>query len=559
MSEQDFKTSGLPPPLPRPLLPPRIVGTGENAPSGDEVLGLPLGRRDTAALLALAFLADVCLYRAWGGTGGAVLLVAALAALLILKGRPAAARQLRAGAAILALAAALVWSAWWLAVLVAAVSTFSLAVRLWRPEWTLVESLPASAASIIHAPLRLVGHVVACRAALRTAERKPFPAKVIVIPVAVSVLFLFVFAAANPVLSHEFADLRGRITGALMKLNIHLEAGRLLFWCGWLLVFAALIRPVIRSAMVAQLTGLDVRLAPCEEGGQDSGNFLVARATLICVNVVFLGYNGLDAVYLYFKATLPAGITWTAYTHAGCGWLTFGLFLSTVVLGVIFWRELNFHARAGVLKRLAFLWIAQNALLAGGTLRRIWMYTDYSGLTQLLLTGVYGSVLVMAGLAIMARKVHGNQNAIWLLRRYAAAFAIGVTVLVLTPHGLVCAGYNVPRIQAEKPHAMWPVVLKELPPDALPPIVALLDYRRRDGDAAREKLVREGIAAILGQHLVRLEQEESRPWSQWQASSWWALRHLRAVRGRIYETVPPERWGEARRRLKSDYDLSGAP
>ena len=236
---------------------------------------------------------------------------------------------------------------------------------------------------------------------------------------------------------------------------------------------------------------------------------LMAKVSLLRAAEEVFAENGLDAakvediarraglskgaVYLYFKARLPAGITWTAYTHAGCGWLTFGLFLSSVVLGFIFWRKLNFHPKSDILKRIAYVWIVQNAVLALGTLRRIHMYIDYSGLTHLLL---------------------------WLLRRYIAAFATGLLVLVITPHGLVCATYNVSRILKEKPHATWPVVLKELPADAMPPIVSLLDYHRKDGDISKEKLVREGIAAILGQHLVRLEQEEDNSWSQWQASSW---------------------------------------
>jgi hypothetical protein len=318
-----------------------------------------------------------------------------------------------------------------------------------------------------------------------------------------------------------------------------------------------LIRPVVRAAAVERIQALDVALKPGDDTLKIHTNYQVALATLVCVNVVFLAYNAMDAVYLYLKAALPAGISWTAYTHSGCKWLTFGLFLSTVVLGFIFWGDLNFHPRARQLKRLACAWIALNAVLAVGTLRRISMYIDYSGLTHLLLTGVYGSVLVMAGLAIMAVKVWKHHNAMWLLRRYVAAFAVGLTVLALTPHGYVCARYNVPRILAGKPHAIWPVVLKELPADALQPVIALLDYRREDGDAAKEKLVREGIAAILGQHLERLEREQGRPWTQWQASHWWALQHLRTVRDRIEATVPRDTWSSAHRRLKSDYDLSG--
>jgi len=529
-----------PPPMPPP------DGKEKLSPERQEFLGLPLRRRDSAALLLLALLADICLYRAGGGAGGATLLLAIMATLLALKGKAITARPIKVGVVILALAAMLVWFSWWLAVLVATISIFRLAVGLWRPEWNLLESLWASVKSIFRSPIRLFGHFVACRESSRPSGRRALPARVIGIPIAVSVLFLIVFAAANPVLSRDFSTLWNHIGDFLERLSDYLNMHRL-------------IRPVARSEFIDRLMELTSRLKPCEITQRDEVNFLVAIITLVCVNLVFLGYNCIDAVYLYFKATLPAGITWTAYTHAGCGWLTFALFLSTVVLGFIFWHELNFHARAPLLKRLAFIWIAQNAVLAVGTLRRIYMYIDYSGLTHLLLTGVYGSLLVMAGLLIMTLKIHGNRNAIWLLRRYVSAFAIGLTILALTPIGFVCASYNVPRIQQQKLHAMWPIVLKDLTAEALPPIIPLMDYHRKDGNMAKQKLVREGVAAILGQHLVRLEQEEKRPWTQWQASSWWALKHLRDAREKIYATVPPEQWDIARERLVLDYDLSGAP
>lgn len=488
-----------------------------------------------------------------------MLLAATFAALSVLKGRGSAASACRLSIPILALAAVLVWSAWWLAVVLSFASLAVAAVRLWRPDWNLLEALWGAAGSVLHAPTRLLGHAVARRQASRVIGRRPVPARAIVIPLAVSVVFVVVFAAANPVVSREIAALWDRLTAILTRLSDYLNLRRFLFWCLWLLVFAALIRPVVRSAAIDRFMKLDLRLERRSMTPRLEDNFLAAHITLVCVNVIFLVYNGTDAIYLYLKRTLPAGISWTAYTHAGCGWLTFGLFLSTLVLGIIFWNGLNFHPRAGVLKRWAYVWIAQNAVLAIGALRRIAMYIDFSGLTHLLLTGVYGSLLVMVGLVIMTVKIDRNRNAAWLVRKYVAAFAAALLVLVLTPHGWVCASYNVPRILAGKPHALWPVVLKKLPADALPPLIPLLDYRRDDGDAAKEKLVREGIAAILGQRLVRLEAEEGRSWSRWQASSWWALKRLRGVQDRIHATVPAAQWALARKRLVSDYDLSGEP
>jgi hypothetical protein len=96
------------------------------------------------------------------------------------------------------------------------------------------------------------------------------------------------------------------------------------------------------------------------------------------------------------------------------------------------------------------------------------------------------------------------------------------------------------------------------PPEALPPLLALLDYRHPQADAAKERQWREGIATILGQKPVRLEAGEgTRKWTPWQGATTWALQRLRVERLRISQTSPPERWASARTAIVKDYDLSG--
>lgn len=546
-----------PPPIPTPVPPPLPPDAREER---EMLLGLPLSFMDTAVLVLLTLLADICLYGAGGGLGGASLLVAVFSGLLILKRQMTGLQALVGIPLVVATSGMLVWHAWWLTVLVAVVTIPVMAVRLWRPEWSFLESLWASCGTLLNAPMRLYGHLVAHRQRTSNTDRKGIPGKVVAIPLAVSFVFLIIFNAANPVVSEVFSRVGNRIFEWLSHLGDYLNFTRLIFWIGSALVLAALIRPLIRSTAIDQLMSLDLNLAPRDIVETDKANFQTAFVTLICVNLVFLGYNAMDSVYLYFKATLPAGIYWSAYTHQGCGWLTLALLVSSVVLGAIFRDQQNFHPRSRQLKLLAYIWIAQNAVLAVGTLRRIWMYIDFSGLTHLLLTGIYGALLVIAGIVIMAIKVKDNRNAVWLLRRYVAAFAVGVTLLALTPQGVICARYNVARVLEHKPHSMWPLVLKELQPDALPYLIPLLDYTAPDGNKAREKLVREGVAAILGMKLAKLERDQTdHSWTQWQASSWWALKHLLPLKERLRSRVDPAQWVAASRRLRADYDLTGDP
>jgi hypothetical protein len=155
----------------------------------------------------------------------------------------------------------------------------------------------------------------------------------------------------------------------------------------------------------------------------------------------------------------------------------------------------------------------------------------------------------------MVYKIHAGRNSIWLIRRYVLAFCIAITILALIPNDLVCTTYNVKKVLEHKPRALRPIFLKELSPEALPPLIKLLDYERDDGDILRRQRVRNGIAAILGQHLTRLERQASKPWSQQQLSAKWALKHLRPAKEKILQTLPPAEWERARKLMVNDPDL----
>jgi hypothetical protein len=103
------------------------------------------------------------------------------------------------------------------------------------------------------------------------------------------------------------------------------------------------------------------------------------------------------------------------------------------------------------------------------------------------------------------------------------------------------------------PRALRPICLKKPSPAALPPLISLLDYKRADGDHERERLVRRGIAAILGTHLEQLDQATT-PWTRWQGSTHWAQRELEPLRQRILEITPPEERQKARALLIQNMD-----
>ncbi|MFO7900874.1 MAG: DUF4173 domain-containing protein [Planctomycetota bacterium] len=498
------------------------------------VLGLPLRAWQTGVIILLTVAADVCLYEHPGGVGSGVLLLVAMLGLMAAAGKRARRASPGLMLVLILIAAASAWQlGGWLRGFVGWLALVAFAVRLHQPEWRVTEVIWAIPWTLLFAPARLLGHGLRCLG-YGDVEEAPgegrggggrgIPARVILMPLVVVFLFLLIFVAANPVVEHWANRVSAELTEWLGDL---FTVPRMFTWFVWLMVFAALVRPVVRPWLAELLTGLSEDLTPGEEA--ERGDCAAALTTLIAVNVLFLAFNAVDASYLYLKAELPAGISYSEYSHRGCAWLTTGLVLSTVVIGVVFRGGLNFHPRRRVIRGLADVWALQNGVLAVGALRRLQMYIGYNGLTRLRIVGIVGVVLVAAGLGLMVWKVHRSKNTVWLIRRYLVAFWVTLAVLALTPRDLICARYNTAVIQSGN---IRPLVLVHGQPhsaESYPAMIPLLDFEHPAGDAEKGELVRRGMASFLGRKLAELRADVPEQWTAFEGSHYWALARLEAV------------------------------
>src|SRR5207244_2219651 len=87
------------------------------------------------------------------------------------------------------------------------------------------------------------------------------------------------------------------------------------------------------------------------------------RNTLVAVIVLFAAYLGFEFKTLWFRV-FPKGFYYSGYAHEGAAWLTAALALATIVLSVIFRTAVLRDAGLPRLKKLAWIWSAENLLLA---------------------------------------------------------------------------------------------------------------------------------------------------------------------------------------------------
>jgi hypothetical protein len=349
----------------------------------------------------------------------------------------------------------------------------------------------------------------------------------IYVPAGLVLVFGAIFAAANPVIQAWL----GRAFDGVNGFDWLPSPLRFVFWGGCAIAAAALLRPVIRT-----IAGLDARLGVAHASEPTdldpaASHLALARNGMIALNVLFLGYNALDAVYLW-GGRAPSGVNHTEYAHAGTVWLTIAFVLSTIVLGAVFRGAIEHDTRGRLARGLAYAWAGQNLILALGTFRRITLYIAYSGLTELRIVGIFGTSLATLGLAIVVCKVWRRRTMLWVMRRQLDALAIAVVVFVVMPTDDLAMRYNVARIAADQYRPLLHLYEQPIRAETIPALLPLLDHP--------DPAVREGVAVILAALRDRLAADDAgaTSWMDFELARHRALGALDDSAAHLAEVLP---------------------
>jgi len=142
---------------------------------------------------------------------------------------------------------------------------------------------------------------------------------------------------------------------------------------------------------------------------------------LVSLNALLFLVNLTDfaTVWFGFDESNPGNLK--SYVHEGTYLLIFTILLAMGVLIYLFRKNINFFPNNALLKKLAYAWIAQNALLTLSVGVRNARYIDFHGLAYKRIGVVIFLILTLYGLWTMYRKVRDRKSIYFLLERNAWA------------------------------------------------------------------------------------------------------------------------------------------
>jgi hypothetical protein len=256
------------------------------------------------------------------------------------------------------------------------------------------------------------------------------------VPVAFGSIFVFLFAAANPLIESWIRLLNPGNAAS------NIDTWRTLFW----LLALSLVWPFVHVRWRRGKVKLPAAtLSPEAEVATEQREFFGAPEilrSLILFNLLFAVQTLLDLVYLWGNIKLPGGISYADYAHRGAYPL-----IATALLAAGFvlmaMRPGGPAEKSPTIRPLVYLFVAQNIMLVASSILRLHLYVEVYLLTWWRIAAFVWMLLVMAGLAlIVARIWFGHSNA-WLVRMNLITLTWTLYICALVNFNAIIASYNV--------------------------------------------------------------------------------------------------------------------
>jgi hypothetical protein len=483
----------------------------------------PVRWREIVIVLLLVATCDLTIYRGHGFAGYAFLFLSAPILLAYGSFRPRlGAAVWLVGAMLALLAARMLWCGSGLLVATGLFLLAAFAMALSGQIPYVVETAVFASQSIASGYQRLVHY--ARSATVASVSRIPFLN--IALPLAAFVGFGTVFILANPDLLASFSDVLEQVVKQVRQWLLRLSPSEMVFWLGvgWIATGLLLQASGGREGSHPEIAPPAASSAKAEPTAVEASRFYPAfRNTLLTVITLFAVYLVFEFRTLWFRA-FPKGFYYSGYAHEGAAWLTFALALATIVLSLVFRGSVMRDPRLVRLRRLGWLWSAENFVLAMAVYHRMGIYIDFNGMSPMRMVGLYGMSAVVVGFVLVLWKIGRGRSFGWLVRRQLWTLAVTVYLFALTPVDAIVVEYNVRRILAGDLAASVQISVHPIGSEGLLLLRPLLD--------CDDPIVRAGIQAMLAQREEEAEaidnRRQSLGWTAYQLADRVLLEQLRA-------------------------------
>lgn len=273
-----------------------------------------------------------------------------------------------------------------------------------------------------------------------------------IIPLFIIIVFLFIYSAANPVFSELMGDLMDQIGIRWNAIFYDFEFAVIMtFICGIFISNFLLLRSANKDIVDQDQEAVEykVRKRKRNQGKRRmsfpflglKNEFKAAIFLFVSLNIILAIVNGIDVYWVWFHFEWE-GQYLKQFVHAGTYLLILSILLSIGLVLYFFRGNLNFYTKSAFLKKLSYLWLAQNALLALSVGMRNFWYIEYYALAYKRIGVFIFLLLTLYGLYSVYQKLKDGRSLFNLFRKNAFVFYVVMTFFSLFNWDGIITKYN---------------------------------------------------------------------------------------------------------------------
>ncbi|WP_027682985.1 DUF4153 domain-containing protein [Rhizobium leguminosarum] len=258
-----------------------------------------------------------------------------------------------------------------------------------------------------------------------------------IMPLILALVFVLLFAAANPLIESALRSIRFEV---LLRL---LDLWRIGFWMMVAIVVWAMLWPHLKRRAARSRAGRPFMIVPTRNAPLGHASLL---RSLILFNALFAVQTLLDLVYLWGGADLPDHMSHAEYAHRGAYPL-----IATALLAAGFvlvaMRRGGPGDHSSLIRGLVHAWIGQNILLCLSSMLRLGLYVEVYSLTELRVAAGLWMGLVAIGLVLILLRILLNRSNEWLIAANLASLIAVLYISAFIDFSAVIARFNVAHSQ----------------------------------------------------------------------------------------------------------------
>lgn len=343
--------------------------------------------------------------------------------------------------------------------------------------------------------------------------------RIYIVPIFIILLFIVLYRNANPLFDQLLQKLSNAIGPWFNALLNNIDLFVLPFFLMCLLISNLYFYKKAKLEIVQAEENASNQLLRNRKKSSSSFNLIGLKYEykaglflFVILNLILAVVNSIDVYWVWFNFEWK-GQYLKQFVHDGTYLLIASLIISILLVLYFFRRNLNFYYSNTLLKQLAILWLAQNALLAISVAIRNFRYIEYFALAYKRIGVIIFLIIVIYGLYTIYIKINKRQSSYFLIKQNTAFTYMVLVLASLLNWDSIIANYNFKHYQTSFLHLEYLTTLSD---KTLPILNKSEEELKRIERVQKEKFPFDGKAMDVEDYRSKIESKKILFISNWE-------------------------------------------